>query len=167
MTLLPTATSCESCVIIFLSLNLKHEHLLSLASHSQLPTLWFAVVFQKNWLCASQDDSLLQLTAPAELTTGATTTLPPGFNSNMYTHSFMSQLLFFFFFSLCYIPLLQRTNEWNYRKWCGSKALPVDNGSWLYNHSVLRDSITTKFEFVAYDSTSLWTALKYNLPGRH
>lgn len=89
----------------------RHERLCSTWS---IPTLVPLLLLQKNWLCASQDDSLLPPTALAELTMGdhyttdGTELHPLTLNSSVPLHSFAASLLSL---SLTFLHCSWQTNE--------------------------------------------------------
>lgn len=112
-------------------MNTSHQLLHTSSFHT------FASFFpplQKNWLCASQDDSLLPLTALAELTLRGTTTLQMGLDSNISTHSSSpsSQLLSSRFLSVLHSSFAAGT----LMKGLVDLKLPVDNPLWHYDHSI-------------------------------
>ncbi len=100
-----------------------------------VPTLVPLLLSQKNWLCASQDDSLLPPTALAELTMGDHyttdgTKLHP-LHSTLLSLFTLLQLLFSLSLSLSlfvtflYSSCKKNTNETTRKNWRGS-TLPVD-----------------------------------------
>lgn len=100
---------------------------------------------QKNWLCASQDASLLPPTALAERATGDHYTTD-GLNSILYilaivpSHSSAASLLSFSLLhsSFAANKLMKHTENWH------GPTLLVDNWMWRFDHSVLFKSLNCK-----------------------
>lgn len=117
----------------------RHGCLALSCSMWSVHTLVLLLLLQKNWLCASQDDSLLPLTALAELTMGDyryTTDMTKLHPLHSLSCSFSSSL------SLCYIPPLQFKHS-NETIWKTDDALHSlwtagcdTTTTWLQNHSI-------------------------------